>query len=107
MYRDHGRKTKFEYDKKLLEMKGTAPSLDVKEVTAQSGTLRDEIDAFNSAERARGLVEASIMILKDARDSFFEENPPVAIVVIECSRASKRFIPKIQYETKQSKVKIR
>jgi len=60
--------TKFEYDKKLLEMKGTAPSLDVKEVTAQSGTLRDEIDAFNSAERARGLVEASIMILKDARD---------------------------------------
>ena len=60
--------TKFEYDKKLLEMKGSAPSLDVKEVTAQSGTLRDEIDAFNSAERARGLVEASIMILKDARD---------------------------------------
>ena len=60
--------TKFEFDKKLLEMKGTAPSLDVKEVTAQSGTLRDEIDAFNSAERARGLVEASIMILKDARD---------------------------------------
>lgn len=59
---------KFEYDKKLLELKGTAPSLDVKDVTAQSTNLRDEIDAFNSAERARGLVEASIMILKDARD---------------------------------------
>ena len=59
---------KFEYDKKLLELKGTAPSLDVKDVTAQSTNLRDEIDAFNSAERARGLVEASIMILKDARN---------------------------------------
>tara|TARA_B100000427_G_scaffold198_1_gene195 strand:- start:12 stop:191 length:180 start_codon:yes stop_codon:yes gene_type:complete len=48
-----------------------------------------------------------LLILKDARDSFFEENPPVAIVVIECTKASKRFIPKIQYETKQIKVKKR
>jgi len=59
-------KTKFEYDKKLLEMKGSTPLLDPKEVVSQSAKLRDEIDAFNSSERARGLVEASIMVLEDA-----------------------------------------
>jgi hypothetical protein len=57
---------KFEYEKKLLEMKGSTPLIDPKEVVSQSGKLRDEIDAFNSSERARGLVEASIMVLEDA-----------------------------------------
>jgi hypothetical protein len=56
----------FEYKKKLLEMEGVAPQLDVKEVAAQSTKLSEEINAFNSNELARGIVEASIMVLEDA-----------------------------------------
>ena len=61
--------TKFELDKKLLEAKGSAPALDAKEVAAQSTSLSDEISEFKSNEQARGLVEASIMVLQDAIDS--------------------------------------
>jgi hypothetical protein len=61
--------TKFEYDKKLLEMKGTAPALNAKEVATQSTKLSEEITAFNISEQARGLVEASIMVLQDAINS--------------------------------------
>ena len=60
---------KFELDKKLLKMKGTEPTLDAKEVAAQSTNLSDEISKFKSNEQARGLVEASIMVLQDAIDS--------------------------------------
>ena len=56
----------FEYKKKLLQMEGVAPQLDVKEVAAQSTKLSDEINAFNSNELARGIVEASIMVLEEA-----------------------------------------
>ena len=62
-------KTKFEYDKKLLEMQGTTPTLDAKEVATQSTNLSDEISKFKSNEQARGLVEASIMVLQNAIDS--------------------------------------
>ena len=61
--------TKFELDKKLLEAKGSAPALDAKEIAAQSTSLSDEISEFKSNEQARGLVEASIMVLQDAIDS--------------------------------------
>ena len=61
--------TKFEYDKKLLEMRGTAPALNAKEVATQSTKLSEEITAFNISEQARGLVEASIMVLQDAINS--------------------------------------
>ena len=57
---------KFELDKKLLKMKGAEPLLDTKEVASQSTQLSEEINAFNSNEQARGLVEASIMVLEDA-----------------------------------------
>jgi hypothetical protein len=60
---------KFELDKKLLKMKGTEPTLDAKEVAAQSTNLSDEISKFKSNEQARGLVEASIMVLQDAINS--------------------------------------
>lgn len=60
---------KFELDKKLLKMKGIEPTLDAKEVAAQSTNLSDEISKFKSNEQARGLVEASIMVLQDAIDS--------------------------------------
>jgi hypothetical protein len=61
--------TKFELDKKLLEAKGSAPALDAKEIAAQSTSLSDEISEFKSNEQARGLVEASIMVLQDAIES--------------------------------------
>jgi len=59
----------FELDKKLLEIQGTKPLLNTKEVAAQSTQLSEEINSFNSNEQARGLVEASIMVLQDAIDS--------------------------------------
>lgn len=58
----------FEMKKEIAAASGT-PSLDIKEVGEQSTKLRDEIDAFNSSESARGLIDASIFILKEAIDS--------------------------------------
>ena len=60
---------KFELDKKLLEMEGQEPELNVTQVASQSTKLAEEINAFNSNEQARGLVEASIMVLQDAIDN--------------------------------------
>ena len=59
----------FELDKKLLEMEGQEPELNVTQVASQSTKLAEEINAFNSNEQARGLVEASIMVLQDAIDN--------------------------------------
>jgi hypothetical protein len=55
----------FEMKKEIAAASGT-PSLDVKDVSTQSAKLRDEIDAFNSSESARGLIDASIFILNEA-----------------------------------------
>jgi hypothetical protein len=60
---------KFELDKKLLKMEGQEPELNVTQVASQSTKLAEEINAFNSNEQARGLVEASIMVLQDAIDN--------------------------------------
>lgn len=55
----------FEMKKEIAAASGT-PSLDIKEVGEQSTKLRDEIDAFNATESARGLIDASIFILNEA-----------------------------------------
>jgi len=55
----------FEMKKEIAAASGT-PSLDVKDVSTQSAKLKDEIDAFNSSESARGLIDASIFILNEA-----------------------------------------
>ena len=55
----------FEMKKEIAAASGT-PSLLVKDVSTQSAKLKDEIDAFNSSESARGLIDASIFILNEA-----------------------------------------
>ena len=55
----------FEMKKEIAAASGT-PSLNIKEVAEQSTKLRDEIDAFNATESARGLIDASIFILNEA-----------------------------------------
>jgi hypothetical protein len=60
-----------ELDAKIAieKLKGVTPELDANQVGQRSTQLAEEIKNFNANERARGLVEASIMILDDAIQS--------------------------------------
>ena len=50
----------------IEKLKGVTPELDANEVGQRSTQLAEEIKNFNANERARGIVEASIMVLEEA-----------------------------------------